>query len=129
MDIKDSPPMQLRSGPTANFTVGDGAECGTSPVIFNDLSTPAGTITKWSWNLAMANPNHLRALLLHTQYTDTGNFTPALTVQDLNGCTDSFTLPTKVLITKSAAKFGSDYSTHMPRVQMCRIIDSSADMD
>lgn len=113
------------TGPTANFSVGSGGQCGTTPVIFNDLSTPPGTITKWTWNFGDGQTQSFNSAPFSHQYSDTGSFNPILTVQDLNGCTDSFTIPTKVLITKSAAKFGSDYTTICPNVNV-QFSDSSA---
>ena len=67
---------------TANFTRTPGSGAAPLSVAFTDTSTDSGaaTINKWTWNFgdgttsSLQNPTHV--------YTDAGEFTPRLTVED-----------------------------------------------
>ncbi|MCB9234611.1 MAG: choice-of-anchor L domain-containing protein [Bacteroidia bacterium] len=63
--------------------------CQGSPTTFTDQSTfPPGPITAWTWDFgdggtaSTANPQHT--------YTSAGTYTATLTVNTIDGCTDSY---------------------------------------
>jgi gliding motility-associated-like protein len=92
--------------PLANFAVTNDGGCYNKPVIFNDLSTPAGLITEWKWNFGDALPDQIFTAppFSHT-YSLTGGFSVSLTVKDNNGCTDIFTSPANIIIANPKAGF------------------------
>jgi gliding motility-associated-like protein len=105
------------TGPTANFTMTNPGSCNNTPVIFNDASTPAGTITQWSWNFDDGRPTVVMTAppFTHT-FTDTGIYTISLTVRDNAGCISSYTLPDSVLITRPRAGYNSNFTNVCPNV-------------
>ncbi len=92
--------------PLANFSITSGGGCYDRPLTFNDLSTPAGTITEWKWNFGDGTPEQTLTAgpFTHT-YLLTGGFSVSLSIKDINGCTDSYTSAGNVIITDPVAGF------------------------
>ncbi len=80
--------------PTASFTANP--LCKSSPVTFQDLSTPAGAIASWNWNFGdiqnttsnVQNPTH--------SYDSSMVYYPKLVVASAYGCKDSFRMPVDI---------------------------------
>jgi gliding motility-associated-like protein len=76
--------IRVGSKPMADFSAVPIPVCGTQPVYFTDLTTPAAD--EWNWNFgdggisAFQNPSH--------RYSDTGYFTIQLIATN-NGCPDT----------------------------------------
>jgi gliding motility-associated-like protein len=104
-------------GPEANFTQAGPGSCINKPVTFNDLSTPAGTITNWSWDFGDGTQQDFSAAPFTHSYAEQGTYTVGLTVTDNNGCKDVFSLPTRILITNPKADFKAD-SIYCPLTPM-----------
>jgi gliding motility-associated-like protein len=71
--------------PVADFSVNPNALCQGQENTFTDLSTPAGTISKWSWNFgdgtspsATSNPRY--------RYSRPGTYPVSLVVTNTTGC-------------------------------------------
>ncbi len=97
------------SGPTANFTTSGTGACRNTLVTFNDLSTTSpNNITKWTWDFGDGIvQDYSSGPFTHT-YADTGRYLVKLRVEDQVGCFDTYTLPTRLLVTKPIVRFSSD---------------------
>jgi gliding motility-associated-like protein len=95
------------SGPVAAFNAADTGGCRNTAITFNDLSTPAGTITQWAWNFGDGNTQTFTAPPFTHVYSDTGLFNVTLTITDNLGCTDAVTRTNLVRITSPRAGFTS----------------------
>ncbi len=92
----------VRTGtkPHADFTAGPIPVCGKTPVMFNNLSTPANCT--WTWNFgdgntsSQTNPSHA--------YLDTGYFNISL-IANNNGCRDTMIRNNYVQINPPIALF------------------------
>ncbi|MFC2176227.1 PKD domain-containing protein, partial [Bacteroidota bacterium] len=86
-DTVVSPNLVTVTGSIIDFDVASTAGCDTLHVQFADLSTPAGTITEWSWdfgdgtNSTAQNPLH--------PYLTAGLYNVSLTIKDNRGCNSS----------------------------------------
>jgi gliding motility-associated-like protein len=96
-------------GPSANFgTIAGG--CTTNGIVFSDSSSTTNTsIVSWTFNFGDGNTQTFNAPPFTHQYADTGAYTVKLWVTDNAGCTDTFTRPTKIRITRPVANFTSDF--------------------
>ena len=86
--------------PTAVITVDDGAGCVPHCVQFSDASIAGGgQIVSWSWDFGngtlsnQQNPSFC--------YQNAGNYTPFLSVQDVNGCFNSVSAPQLVFVSNN----------------------------
>ncbi len=95
-------------GPVAGFSQNGPGACINKPVSFTDLSTPAGTISTWTWDFGDGNQQIFTAAPFTHAYAEQGTYTVRLSVKDNNGCTDAFSLSTQVLITNPHADFKAD---------------------
>jgi gliding motility-associated-like protein len=93
------------TGPVAAFGAIDTGGCRNSTVRFNDLSTPAGSITQWKFDFGDGTDQTFTAPPFTHQYRDTGLFYVMLTVTDNLGCTDTDTIQGLVRITSPQAAF------------------------
>ena len=80
-------PVTLAPPPVADFSAANG--CIGSNVCFNNTTTPAGSITIWSWDFgdgstaSSQNPCHT--------YATSGTYTVTLIAGDANSCSDTVT--------------------------------------
>lgn len=95
------------TGPFAAFGAIDTGGCKNSTIRFNDLSTPAGSITQWRFDFGDGTGQTFTAPPFTHQYRDTGLFYVMLTVTDTRGCTDTDTIQGLVRITSPQAAFMS----------------------
>jgi gliding motility-associated-like protein len=95
-------------GPVADFNTTTGGACVNKAVIFNDLSTPAGTITQWSWNFGDGGQQSFTGGPFTHTYNQTGSYNVKLIVRDNANCYDSITRNNYVVITSPIAAFRAD---------------------
>ncbi|MEM6272030.1 MAG: PKD domain-containing protein [Bacteroidota bacterium] len=102
--------------PTANFTNASPTNgCVPHTVCFTDQSTPGdGAINSWIWDFGDGNTSTAQNPC-HT-YTATGSFTVTLVATDVNGCSNTFTIPNYVNVstTPTAAFTGTPLSACGP---------------
>ncbi|MEN9346923.1 MAG: hypothetical protein RLZZ77_434 [Bacteroidota bacterium] len=78
--------------PVASFTVNDPEGCFPLCVTFSSTSTPgSGPITNWNWDFGNGSTSTQQSPT--NCYSNTGLFTPILSVSDINGCFGSVTMP------------------------------------
>ena len=100
--------MNIRvNGPTATFTSSVPGTCLNSAVVFNDHSVSDGinAIKSFTWNYGDGKTETLSSAPFQHTYAAPGIFAVKLLVTDTLGCTDSFTIPTALVISKPVAKF------------------------
>ena len=79
--------INVNPKPKADFSINPNPAYGNQTVNFNDLSTPTGSITGWTWNYGdgngatVQNPSYI--------YDNNGFLTVQLAVKDANGCADT----------------------------------------
>lgn len=93
------------TGPVAAFNAVDSGGCKNSTITFNDLSSPAGSITQWKWDFGDNSTQTFTAPPFTHVYADTGLFNVKLTVTDNIGCTDEITANAMIRITAPKAMF------------------------
>ena len=92
--------IRVGSKPVADFSATPIPVCGTQPVYFTNLTTPASD--EWNWNFGdggtstLENPNH--------SYSDTGYFTIQLIATN-NGCPDTIVKQNYVHVLPPIARF------------------------
>ncbi len=109
--------MNIRvNGPTAKFTSSVPGSCLNSAVVFNDLSVSDGLnpIKTFNWNYGDGKTEKLLSAPFQHIYAAPGIFSVKLQVADSLGCTDSFTIPTALVISKPVAKFITKDSLSCP---------------
>lgn len=109
--------MNIRvNGPTAKFTSSVPGSCLNSAVVFNDLSVSDGLnpIKSFIWNYGDGKTEKLSSAPFQHIYAAPGIFSVKLQVADSLGCTDSFTIPTALVISKPVAKFITKDSLSCP---------------
>ncbi len=111
-------------GPTANFTSASIGSCRNSLITFNDLSTP-GNISTWNFDFGDGIAQSFTTPPYTHTYADTGFYPVKLTVTDVLGCSDTYQLPTNILITKPVAKFSSSLTLVCPGASV-QFTDSSS---
>ncbi|MBS1660838.1 MAG: PKD domain-containing protein, partial [Bacteroidetes bacterium] len=110
----------LVSAPAAFFTPPAGG-CKNGAVTFTDGSTPydpndpTDAIIRWTYDFGDQNQKVFTTPPFTNAYADTGFFLPVLTVQDVSGCTSSYTAPAPIHITSPLAKFGGPDSFYCPK--------------
>lgn len=113
-NTKTIPAAITVTGPVANFTAGGTGGCINTSISFNDLSTPAGGITKWTFNFGDGRTQSFTNPPFTHTYTDTGKFVIQLTVEDNAGCTHTFEMPDTLRFTKPVPGFSANYTTICP---------------
>ena len=111
-------------GPTANFTSSSAGACRNSVITFNDLSTP-GNISQWNFDFGDGSQQSFTAPPFTHNYADTGLFIVRLTVRDVLGCSDTFSLPGNIHITRPVAKFSAASTLVCPGASV-QFADSSS---
>ncbi len=96
------------NGPVALFEPATPGACLNKTVTFTDLSTPANEINRWTFDFGDGQQQTFTSAPFTHTYAQTGNYTVSLTVTDIAGCSDSYTLPTSLLVTDPKAGFRAD---------------------
>lgn len=111
-------------GPIANFAPAVPGTCQTKAITFNDQTSSAATLTKWTWDFGDSAVRQFSAPpFIHT-YADTGIYSVKLIVEDVNGCTDTLTRDSVVTISSPRAYFGATDSIYCQGKDL-QFIDSS----
>jgi gliding motility-associated-like protein len=111
------------NGPVADFSTATAGGCINTPVTFNDLSTPAGTVTQWTFGFGDGTRQTFNAPPFTHSYALTGAYNVSLVIRDNAGCTDSIYKPFSVLITRPVAGFRAD-TVYCPELPL-QFVDTS----
>jgi gliding motility-associated-like protein len=111
-------------GPTAAFTSNNPGGCKNDTVTFTDNSTPAGSITKWTFDFGDGQSQSFTQPPFRHAYKDTGEYKVKLTVQDNVGCIDIISLTDTIFIGQLRPWFYADYDTICPTSSL-QFYDSS----
>jgi len=95
------------SGPAASFAPANGGSCLNATVIFNDASTGTSPVQQWEWQYGDGTSEILTAPPFQHLYTTAGSYAVKLKVTDAQGCTDSTTLATSLIISSPKANFST----------------------
>lgn len=107
------------TGPTARFTAATLGDCANNDITFNDASTPAGSIRKWTFDFGDGKPPvDFTAPPFTYKFSDAGRYVVRLTVTDNNNCAHTYELPDTLDITKLQPGFTSNYTTICPKVEV-----------
>jgi len=87
-------PVVVHPLPVANFSATP--LCKGSPVQFKDLSTPAGTMTGWSWNFGDITNNTASGSAATHTYDSSMVYYPSLVIISQFGCKDSVKIPINI---------------------------------
>ncbi|WP_276485395.1 PKD domain-containing protein [Paraflavitalea pollutisoli] len=115
---KDSVNVFTISGPQAQFTPAVPGGCINNVVTFNDATTSAQTITKWTFDFGDGQTVDFNAGPFTHTYADTGSYVVKMTVLDDKGCKDTYTAVDTVFITKPKAGFTAVYPTICPNTDL-----------
>jgi gliding motility-associated-like protein len=110
-------PLYIRvNGPTADFASAVPGSCLNSAVVFNDGSVTDGThaIQQWIWNYGDGNSDTLTAPPFQHTYAGAGIYTVSLKITDSEGCADSITKASLLIISKPIANFGTPDTVSCP---------------
>jgi len=112
------------NAPVANFTANAPGACYGKLFGFTDNSTPAADIRNWIFDYGDGIKDTLtRAPFTHT-YNLLGAFNVSLTVIDLAGCRDSYTLPNQIIVTDPKVGFRAD-TFYCPQAPL-QFVDTSS---
>lgn len=111
------------NGPAANFTTAGGA-CYGKTFTFADGSTPNPGIRDWIFDFGDGIKDTLHNAPFTHIYNQLGAFDVSLTVVDNAGCTDSYTLPSQILVTNPIAGFRAD-TFYCPQTPL-QFVDTSS---
>ncbi len=97
------------NGPTAKFGSSSYGSCLNNLIVFKDSSVSDGLhpVQSWTWNYGDGKTEILTAPPFQHNYATPGIYLVTLKTTDNEGCTDSFTLPTPLVISKPIASFKS----------------------
>lgn len=96
------------NGPAAAFVPSSPGACLDKVVTFTDQSTPAGGIANWHFNFGDGSQQNFTTPPFTHTYSLLGGYNVSLTVTDLAGCTDTYSLPARLLVTRPVAGFKAD---------------------
>jgi PKD repeat protein len=120
--------IHVISSPEADFSFTDICEGGTAEFVDLSLSGSSLPISNWSWSFGDTNTSVLQNPM--NQYTDTGNYSVALTVSDNNGCSDTISKtiivypnPTVYFTTSKACTYNEITFTDSSTISSTQIID------
>jgi gliding motility-associated-like protein len=82
--------VRLHPQPIAKFSATP--LCLSTPVVFTDLSTPAGEVTEWHWSYNDKGNNQSTIKNPSFNYDTSGVYFPKLVVKSIYGCIDSTVL-------------------------------------
>jgi gliding motility-associated-like protein len=98
--------QQICSSVQATFLPSVTTACLGDPVTFSDGSSAGGPILNWSWDLGDGNFSTSQNFS-HT-YTTAGTYDVDLTVTDVAGCTDTYTIPVTIAPLPAVTITGTD---------------------
>src|SRR5690606_5585605 len=96
------------SGPQAGFEPTTPGACLSSTMSFADLSTPAGGIVNWLFSFGDGTQQNFSSGPFTHNYGVQGSYTVSLTVTDAQGCTDTYTHNTSLIVSNPIAGFRAD---------------------
>ncbi len=96
------------TGPVALFAPASPGACLNKPTTFNDLSTPAGTITNWDFIFGDGTQQSFTSGPFTHIYALQGGFNVTLKVTDAAGCSDTYTRITDFVVTNPTVGFKAD---------------------
>ncbi len=96
------------NGPTADFVPVTPGACLNKTINFTDLSTPAGGITNWLFYFGDGTQQNFTTPPFSHTYSQLGGYLVGLTVTDQAGCTNTYYLQTRLLVTEPTAGFKAD---------------------
>lgn len=111
-------------GATAQFTSSAAATCGSDAVSFTDASTSTSSIAGWLWDFGDDITQTFSAPPFAHQYADTGTYRVKLTVKDMDGCIDTFSLADPIKVSAPKALFGTAQTLFCPGASLA-FTDSS----
>ncbi len=97
------------TGPIANFSLNSNGGCNNTTIVFNDLSNSANAIVEWFWDFGDGSTQTFTSAPFTHQYQNPGTYLVTLRVRDNQGCMDTFSLATPILITDPKPGFSADY--------------------
>lgn len=113
------------TGPEARFAPVTTGACQDQTVTFNDQSTPySANIVSWEWDFGDGTRQTFSAAPFTHVYGKSGRFNVTLKVTDVSGCTDTYRLPTELLVTNPVAGFRAD-TFYCPGAQL-PFVDTSS---
>lgn len=87
-------PLEIFTPPTASFKPGQQEACDSISVNFKDKSQ--GSVVSWAWDFGDGGSSSSQTPL--HQFSLPGRYAITLQVTDVNGCTDSVTVPDAVIV-------------------------------
>lgn len=112
-------------GSEADFTVVNNGGCANSEISITDQSSPAGTITQWTFNFGDGTNKTFNAPPFTHIYSGPGVFDIKLRARDNFGCIDTITRVGIATITSPVANFGAEDTLFCPGIGL-QFRDSSA---
>ncbi|MEO5997228.1 MAG: PKD domain-containing protein [Chitinophagaceae bacterium] len=94
-------------GSKADFAAADSVACVNGTVSFNDLSTPAGSITQWTFDYGDGVKQTYKNTPFTHQYKTAGVYNITLTTTGKDGCTDVITHNNVIRISKPTTAFNT----------------------
>ena len=113
-DTKTINPAVNVTGPVANFSLNSNGGCNNTTIVFNDLSNSANAIVEWFWDFGDGSTQTFTSAPFTHQYQNAGTYLVSLRVRDNQGCMDTFSLATPILITDPNPGFRADYPLICP---------------
>lgn len=104
------------NGPSAKFTSSVSGTCLNNTVTFTDLSVSDGinAIQSFTWDYADGKTEIKTAGPFQHSFSAAGIYKVKLTVSDSEGCKDSFSIPTALVISKPVAAFTTTENISCP---------------
>ncbi len=112
------------SGPVANFNPVPNGGCRNTTITFDDLSTSVASIASWTWEFGDGNTQVFTSPPFTHLYTDTGIYLVRLTATDIFGCSDTYTLPYRIIISQPITNFSASKALICPGASI-QFTDSS----
>ncbi len=95
------------NGPVAAFSTTAPGACLQAPVVFNDssLTDNVNNIKTYDWDYGDGTTASVSGGPFQHVFTNPGAYIVKLTVTDVSGCSDSFSMPAAFIISKPVAQF------------------------
>lgn len=112
------PDMITVVGAAADFSVVNNGGCVNSEISITDQSTPAGSITNWTFDFGDGESGSYTSTPITHVYRNPGNYSIKLTTTDNIGCVDTITKPAAARITKPVARFAAPKTRYCPDMEL-----------